>query len=172
MVVVYIVLGLIVVLLLVSFLMPSKYLVEKSAIIKKSAAEVMDKVGNLNFYSQWNPWQQTDPTTKATISGAPKTIGHKYSWEGKKIGIGSLTLASIDAKHIHFDLEFIKPWHSKAKDNWLFEEWGDGSECKVTWQNSGELPWPLARLLGPMINKQLNHQFEKGLNNLKEICEA
>ncbi len=171
MTVVYILLGIIAIILLISLLMPSRYYVEKSAIIKKTVAEVMDKVGNLNFYSQWNPWQMMDPTAKATITGVPKTPGHKYAWEGKKIGIGSLRVNSLDAKHIHFDLEFIKPWSSKAKDNWLFEEWGDG-ECKVTWQNSGDLPWPVARLMGPMINKQLHHQFEVGLGNLKKMCEG
>ena len=172
MTVVYILLGVIAVVLLISLLMPSRYNVEKATIIKRPVIDVMNKVGNLNFYSQWNPWQQMDPTTKSTITGTPKTTGHKYGWEGKKVGIGSLTLISADDKHIHFDLEFIKPWSSKAKDNWLFEEWGDGGECKVTWQNSGELPWPMARLMGPIINKQLNQQFETGLKNLKQLCES
>ena len=85
--------------------------------------------------------------------------------------MGSLKISRIDNKHIHFNLEFIKPWKSHAKDNWLFEEWGTG-ETKVTWQNSGDLPWPMARLMGPIINKNLNHQFELGLKNLKKICEA
>ena len=86
--------------------------------------------------------------------------------------MGSLTLLNADEKHIHFELEFFKPWKSKAKDNWLFEPWGDGSETKVTWQNSGELPWPMARLMGPMITKNLNFQFGNGLENLKKMCEA
>lgn len=170
--VVYILLGLIAVLLVTAALLPKNYNVEKSTIIKRTLTEVMDRVGNLNFYSQWNPWQQSDPTAKGTVTGNPKSPGHKYIWEGKKVGVGSLTLNSIDDKHIHFDLEFIKPWKSKAKDNWLFEYWGDGNETKVTWQNSGELPFPMARLMGPMINKQLNHQFETGLANLKKMCEG
>lgn len=171
MIVVYIIIGIIVVLLLISFAMPSKYMVEKTTIIKSPAERVMDYVANLNQYATWNPWQQMDPTAKRIISGAPKTPGHKYEWEGKKTGIGSLTLNSIDKKHINFDLEFIKPWKSKAKDNWLLEPWGDGNETKVTWQNNGELPWPMGRLMSPMINKNLNHQFEAGLNNLKKVCE-
>ena len=172
MIVVYIIVGLILLLLLISALMPKNYNIEKSVIIKRSAGDVMKKVGDLNSYSQWNPWQQMDPTAKATITGTPNTRGHKYAWDGKKTGIGSLTLNSLDSKHLHFDLEFIKPWKSKAKDNWLFESWGDGNECKVTWQNGGELPWPMARLMSPMINKNLNHQFEVGLSNLKKLCEG
>ena len=131
----------------------------------------MQKVGDLNFYSKWNPWQQTDKTATNTITGNAMTPGHRYAWSGKKVGEGSLTLLRADEKHIHFDLEFLKPWKSKAKDNWLFEGWGDG-ETKITWQNSGELPWPIARLMGPMLNKNLQHQFEKGLKNLKQMCEG
>src|SRR5687767_5693266 len=172
MIFIYIPLGLIILFLIIAALLPRNYNVEKSTVIKKSPGEVMNKVGDLNYYSKWNPWQQSDPTARNTISGTPKAPGHKYSWEGKKVGVGSLTINSIDNKHIHFDLEFLKPWKSKAKDNWLFEPWGDGSETKVTWQNSGNLPYPMARIMGPMINKNLNKQFEEGLGNLKKMCEG
>jgi len=171
MIVVYIFIGLIVTLLIIAALMPKIFNIEKSIVITKPVEEVMDKVSNLNYYSQWNPWQQSDPTTKKEITGTPKTPGHKYAWEGKKVGMGSLTLKKMDQKHIHFDLEFLKPWKSKANDNWLFEPWGNG-ETKVIWQNSGALPWPIARLMGPMLHKSLNKQFEQGLGNLKKMCEG
>lgn len=172
MIFIYILLLLIAALFIAALLLPKNYNVEKSTIIRKGIMDVMDKVGNLNFYSQWNPWQQSDPTTKGTVTGTAKSPGHKYAWEGKKVGVGALTLSGIDDKHIHFDLEFFKPWKSKAKDNWLFEPWGDGNETKVTWQNSGMLPFPIASLMGPMITKNLNHRFEAGLINLKKMCEG
>jgi hypothetical protein len=171
MIFVYIFAALIIIFLVVAALMPKTYNIEKTIVIKRTAGEVMKRIGNLNDYALWNPWQQADPTAKKTITGTPSTAGHKYAWEGKKTGVGSLTLSSLDEKHIHFDLEFLKPWKSKAKDNWLFEHWGDG-ETKVTWQNSGELPWPIARLMGPVINKNLTHQFGTGLDNLKRLCET
>lgn len=171
MIFVYIFAVLIIAFLVVAALMPKTYNIERTMVIKKNVPEVMNKIGNLNDYALWNPWQQSDPTAKKTITGSPNTPGHKYAWEGKKTGVGSLTLNSLDDKHIHFDLEFLKPWKSKARDNWLFEQWGDG-ETKVTWQNSGELPWPMARLMGPVITKNLAHQFGIGLNNLKKLCES
>ena len=131
----------------------------------------MNRIGNLNDYALWNPWAQMDPGASKTITGTPLQPGHKYAWQGKKVGVGSLTLLSIDDKHIHFDLEFLKPWKAKAKDNWLFEKWGDG-ETKLTWQNAGPLSWPIARLMGPLINKNLNKQFVDGLDNLKKLCEG
>lgn len=171
MIFVYIFVGLIVTLLLIAALMPKTYNVERSIIIQKTADRVKSYVSNFNEYAAWNPWQKMEPNAEKTISGTPGLAGHTYKWKGKKIGIGSLTLKSADDKHIHIDLEFLKPWKAKAKDNWLFEPWGDGSETKVTWQNSGDLPWPIARLMGPMINKNLYHQFGAGLDNLKKMCE-
>jgi hypothetical protein len=112
MIFVYIFAALIITLLVVAALMPKTYNVEKTIVIKRDVPEVMNKIGNLNDYSLWNPWQQSDPTAKKTITGTPNTAGHKYAWEGKKTGMGSLTLNSLDEKHIHFDLEFLKPWKS------------------------------------------------------------
>lgn len=171
MIFVYIFIGLVAVVLLISAFMPSRYNVEKSTVIHKPVRVVMDTVGDLNQYAAWNPWQQSDPAAIKKITGTPRTVGHRYEWRGKKVGEGSLTIIGIDDKHIHFNLEILKPWKSKARDNWLFEEWGNG-ETKITWQNSGNLPWPIARLMGPMINKNLNHQFQLGLNNLKKRVEG
>ena len=172
MIFVYIFVGLIVAILLIAALMPKTYNIERTVVIRKPASHVKKHVGDFNHYAAWNPWQQMEPGAAKTISGTALTPGHQYEWKGKKIGTGSLTLKEIDDKHIHIKLEFFRPWKAKAKDNWLFEPWGDGSETKVTWQNSGELPWPMARLMGPVINKNLNHQFGVGLENLKKMSES
>jgi hypothetical protein len=171
MIFIYIFAALIAIFLVIAAGMPKTYNIEKSVVISSNRSIVMNRVGNLNEYSLWNPWQQADPSAQKTITGTPNSPGHKYAWKGKKTGMGSLILTGLDEKHIHFDVEFLKPWKSKAKDNWLFEQWGTG-ETKVTWQNSGELPWPMARLMGPVINKNLSHQFGIGLDNLKKLCEG
>jgi len=170
MIFVFLFIGLVIAVLLLAAMMPSRYKVEKTAIINKPIGEVMNKVGDLNHYARWNPWQQMDPSSSKNVTGTPQTTDHKYSWHGKKVGEGSLTIKSIDDRHIHFDLEFLKPWKSHAKDNWSFENY-DNLATKVIWQNSGDLPWPMARLMGPIINRNLNHQFEKGLDNLKKMVE-
>lgn len=162
--------GLSALILLIAAFLPDRYNIERSAIILQPVRLVMDKVADLHYYAQWNPWQKTEPGSKAEITGTPKKPGHTYHWEGKKIGIGQLILRNLDDKHIHFALEFLKPWKAKASDNWLFEEWGN-DETKVTWQNNGNLPFPLGRLMGPMLVKRLHKQFEEGLKNLKQLCE-
>jgi ribosome-associated toxin RatA of RatAB toxin-antitoxin module len=156
---------------LIAAIMPSKYSIEKQIVINKPPADVFDKVADLNNYRDWNPWQKMEPNAKANISGTPKTVGHKFDWEGKKIGQGSLTIRSLTPhSKVDIDLEFVKPWKSKADDIWTFEDLKNGS-TKVTWNNHGPLTYPMARMMGPVINKNLNHQFEQGLKSLKEMCE-
>ena len=48
---------------------------------------------------------------------------------------------------------------------------GEAGETKVTWQNNGELPFPLARLMGPLLKKNLDKQFGEGLKNLKNYAK-
>jgi ribosome-associated toxin RatA of RatAB toxin-antitoxin module len=171
MIALYIIGGLVALFFIVPALMPGTYSVEKSTIINRPPAQVFDKVANLNHYRDWNPWQKMEPTAKSEITGTPATVGHKFYWEGKKIGEGSLTVKSFTApSDLILDLEFMKPWKSKALDVWRFEKQGE-SATKVRWKNSGPLAYPMARLMGPMVTKNLNQQFEQGLQSLKEMCE-
>ena len=170
MVFVYIIFCLVIGLLIIVAMLPDKYHVEHFTVIKRSIRDVMEKVSDLNYYAKWNPWQKMEKHGRYEITGTPKKPGHRYNWQGKTTGIGSLTLRDMDERHVHFDLEFISPWKAKAKDNWVFEEWGSG-ETKVTWQNNGNLPFPLARLMGPILKKTLDKQFGEGLKNLKNLCE-
>jgi hypothetical protein len=127
-------------------------------------------VADLNNYRDWNPWSKMEPDAKKQISGTPKTIGHRYSWQGKKIGEGQLTVRELNPnKSVTLDLEFFKPFKSKADDMWSFSE--SKGKTLVTWKNSGGLSYPMARLMGPAITKNLNQQFMDGLNNIKTMVE-
>jgi len=169
--IIYAFIGLILALLVIALFLPDEYHIEQTIIIKRPVAIVLDRVANLAYYAKWNPWQMKEGDSGSiTISGNPKTVGHKYAWKGRKIGEGSLTLKDIDESSVDFHLEFVKPWKSLAYDSWLFEEWGN-DETKVTWQNSGDLPYPFARLIGRSLVKTLNKQFKQGLENLKNLCE-
>ncbi len=170
MVILYVILGIIAFLLLMAVTLPGRYMIEKTIIIHRPAAEIYNKVANLNYYKEWNPWQKQDPDALATISGEPCHIGHKYHWNGKKVGEGHLTIRSTaHDKAVNFDLQFNKPWKTQAMDAWDFTETSNGT--RTVWRNTGELPFPIGRLLGPFLNKQLCKQFEAGLKSLKEVCE-
>jgi uncharacterized protein YndB with AHSA1/START domain len=166
---IYILLGLMALVVLLMAVMPKSYRVEKSIEINQPIEKVFNGVADLNNFHQWNPWQKMEKEAKHSIEGTPATVGHAYGWSGKKIGVGKLTVREIDAPFkVDFNLEFIRPWKSKANDGWFFEEMPNGG-TKATWHNSGDLPFGIARLMGPMISKGLNKQFEEGLQSLKQM---
>ncbi|RYY60212.1 MAG: hypothetical protein EOO05_10635, partial [Chitinophagaceae bacterium] len=70
-IILYIFAALIIGLLVGAAWMPKTFNIEKSIVIEKPVALVMDHVADLNFYSQWNPWQQVDKTAVKTITGNP-----------------------------------------------------------------------------------------------------
>lgn len=167
---IYFILGFILLLAILSYVLPNNYKVSKTVTMPFSTATVFNNVADLSKYHEWNPWQKEDPNAQHEVVGQAKTKGHKYSWNGKRVGIGSLTLKNVEEnKSIDFDLDFVKPFKSHADDGWLFEAITENS-CKVTWHNGGALAAGMPRLMGPMITKQLNKQFEVGLKNLEALC--
>ncbi len=171
MIVVYCLIAFVVFLLLIALVLPSSYTISKTITVGAKIEDCYEKIANLNNYKDWNPWAQIEPNAIGVISGSPNTIGHQYTWDGKKIGTGGLTIVKINQPFsLELELDFLKPFKSKAIDNWLFEQL-ENNQVKITWTNKGELKFPMARLIGPMINKNLNQQFEKGLQNIKVLCE-
>lgn len=83
---VFLFIGLVIAVLALAAVMPSRYNVKKTIVIDRPISEVMNKVGDLNYFASWNPWQQMDPSATKVITGTPQTISHKYSWHGKKLG--------------------------------------------------------------------------------------
>src|SRR5688500_5088098 len=98
--IIYVLVAIILILLVIALYLPNGYFIEKHAIIKRPCDVVMNKVADLHNYAQWSPWLKMDANSKSKITGTPKMPGHKYTWEGKRIGVGSLTLRDIDHKHV------------------------------------------------------------------------
>lgn len=172
MIVLFIIVAVIISLLLIALILPSSYSINKSITVKDTIEHCYIKIADLNHYRQWNPFAKMEPDAQFIISGTPNSIGHQYTWDGKKIGTGGLTIIKLNPfSDIELELEFLKPFKSKASDKWHFEQI-ENDQVKITWINNGELKFPMARLMGPMINKNLNKQFEKGLENIKNLCET
>lgn len=43
---------------------------------------------------------------------------------------------------------------------------------RITWRNEGNLPYPIGRYFGLGVEGMLGPQCEKGLANLKRVCES
>lgn len=162
--------GVILFLVLIAFLLPPAYHVERSIEINQPVEIVFEQVVDLNNYLQWNPWTERDPNVKNKINGEAAVPGMKWSWDGKKTGKGNLTLVEFKKNEfIRNRLVFEYPNQMEADDLWLFEE--KNGKTIVRWVNSGDLNFPIGRWFGLFMDKMMGKDFEKGLENLKNKCE-
>jgi hypothetical protein len=167
----YAVLGIVAVFLIVAAVLPGSYTVERSVEIAKQPAVVYDQISDYNVWLEWSPWPKTEPTAKQTVTGEPGTVGMTWSWEGEVVGVGSMTLAAVEeGRSIQSKLVFKEPMTSEADDYMILEPTENGT--KVTWRNTGELPYPVGRYFGLGVEGMLGPQFEEGLESLKTLCES
>lgn len=158
--------------LLVAAVLPSSYTLERSIEIARPPEVVFSQVTDYNTWLEWSPWPKMDPAAKQTVTGTPGTVGMNWSWEGDELGIGAMTIKALDPnRSLHSTLEFKEPMQSIADDYVDLEPTSDGG-TRVTWRNTGELPYPVGRLFGLTVESVLGPQYEDGLTSLKALCES
>lgn len=169
-------LGLIVLLVVVSFLLPGKVHVERSLVMKTNPETAFAQVNNLKNWGKWSPWHQLDPEMKITYAGPEAGAGASYSWisDHDQVGCGKLTIQeSQQNQFIRSAMEFDGMGTSYA--TYTFEPVAEGT--KVTWgmdSDSKEMPWTFyvpSKYFNLFMDDLLGKDFEKGLNNLKTVVE-
>jgi len=156
---------------IVLYFLPNQYSVSNSIEINQRPDIIYSQLYDFNKWGTWDPWMEADPEAKVTIEGTPGTPGHKMSWDGKKSGVGSMTIISSGVNQfVYSQLNFIKPFKAQAKDMIRLE--AEGGMTKVTWTNTGGLAFPFGRLFGLSVDKMLGADQRKGLDKLKKATEA
>ncbi|MDB4800484.1 SRPBCC family protein [bacterium] len=143
-----------------------KLSVSQSQIISAPLGRVYDEVRDFKSWPEWSPWLVAEPECPLTYSPS----GHAYSWNGEIIGSGSMTVSNEEKnKWIDYDLEFLKPWKSKAVVRMSFLEKAGGVE--VTWSMDSSLPFFLFWMKGMMVGL-IGMDYERGLKMLKDHVET
>ena len=163
--------GLIVLLLLIAYLLPSKYHVERSTYINADKLTIYDLTSHFQKWDLWAPWtNEIDSTAIFKLSWPDGKVGTKWIWEGKILKDGEMILTMlVPGELVAYDLSFQKgKYQSKGKI--VIETPGDSS--KVSWIDDGELGYnPFARYMGLFMGKMMNPDFDKGLAKLKTVAE-
>ncbi len=167
--------GLLVLLVAVAFVLPGKFHVERSLVIKAGAEPVYNQVNTLKNWEKWSPWHEMDTTMALTYEGPEAGNGAKYSWVSNEMGTGSLTIAdSKPSNYIRTAMDFGMMGISYAE--YTFEPVTEGT--KVTWameSDSKDMPWQWyvpSKYMNLFMDDMLGKDFEKGLNNLKTVVES
>lgn len=156
----------------VGFLLPSKYRVERSVVMRAKPEAVFNQLQTLKTWPEWTAWNvQRYPDMKTFFSGPEAGVGATYNWDGQSVGVGSLKLTAADPqKGIAYDLDFDSGQYLSKGEIKLEPS---GEQLKVTWSNEGDLGWnPVNRYFGLMMDRMMGPDFETGLNNLKQKLES
>jgi hypothetical protein len=129
-------------------------------------------VNNLQAMSAWSPFEKKDPNLKRTYSGPVEGVRAMYAWSGNsEVGEGRMKIERSDTPSlVELRLEFIKPFKATNKGIFTFEPTTDGT--RVTWAMEGHKNFMFKTVCLFMdSDKMVGGEFEKGLAELKEICE-
>jgi hypothetical protein len=163
--------ALLLLLVLVAYLLPSTYRVERTLVINAKPEAVFALVGDLRRWKDWGAWQERDPAMKMTYSEKTAVVGGWSAWESESEGNGKMTLTATDApKRVVYKLEF--PDMGTSSEGVLALTPAAGG-VQVVWTDAGGLGMnPLFRWFGLFIEKMIGPDFEKGLANMKKLAEA
>ena len=160
------------VLVVIGFLLPASYHVERSVTMRAKPEDIFHHLHTLKTWPEWTAWnQQRFPDMKAGFSGPAAGAGATYDWDGKDVGRGCITLTAADPKKgVEYDLNF-EDGAMLSKGSVTMAPAGD--DVKVTWINEGRLGSnPINRYFGLMMDRMMGPDFEKGLTNLKQKLEG
>ncbi len=157
---------------LIAFFLPSSKTLYRTITIDRSPEEIFELVTDFREYKKWNPWSAKEPEAKGELVGEPGKVGHKWIWEGEKIGKGYLVIKELEKdKSIRSDLVFTVPRKMRSEDIWKFEK-VEENRTRVTWGHYAILGYPFERYFGLRLEKMLGPDIEQGLKNLKKLCES
>lgn len=157
--------------LIIPLFLPSNFHVERSVIIEKPVDVVFQTATDMNQRAKWDPWIEMEPDAEMKIIMKPGIIGSGYSWHGKIIGEGKITIKKfVPNELIQSEIEFISPRSSKSDIIWKFKDTRKGT--KVTWAFEGVLSYPVEKWMGLFMERMMSAPFEKGLNNFKSLVES
>ncbi|MEM7572462.1 MAG: SRPBCC family protein [Bacteroidota bacterium] len=143
----------------------AKMHIERSADIAAAPERVFQILNDFHSWPSWSPWLIADP--EANINTAAD--GKSYAWEGPRTGAGNMQItAETTNEHLAMDLNFLKPWKSKAKVKFNIQATENGS--RVNWTMDSSLPIFLFWMKKSM-EAYVGSDYERGLSMLKNLAE-
>ena len=162
--------GLVLLLLLGSLLLPSQWRVERSLHIKAPPAEVFPYVNNLTRWPEWTAWHQAEPQPVTRYSGPEAGVGAMSEWQDAS-GQGEMTITvSVPDWGMTYNLSF-EHGEFTAHGEILLAPIADGTH--VTWRMRGEVGMnPVAKYFALLMDYRVGADFEQSLVNLKRKLET
>lgn len=160
--------------LFVGLFLPTKFRVERSAVIAQPCDSVFQYVKYLKNQETYSVWWKADPKMKKTYTGTDGQPGFISAWQSDNsdVGTGQQKIVALqEGRRIDTELKFIEPFESTNRA-YISTRAIDPQNTKISWSISGEMPYP-GNLMTLFIDMEetLGKDLEKGLKNLKRLLE-
>ena len=157
--------------LLIAAFLPKSAYVEESVVINAPQKMVFQEVNNYANWAYWSPFEQLDTTMVVTLEGPKSGAGAVMKWTSKGGDGIQKILESTPFSSIANELKLMAGDQNPARSDWKFEPVDKGT--RVSWNVSMEnLKYPIERYFGLLMPKMMKPVFQKGLTNLKVLCES
>jgi len=158
--------GVIVLLLIACYALPSATTVTRSAVINADADTIYPLIASSQEFQRFNPYCDVDPSLKIELFGPESGVGSGFAFNGKE-GKGTQTIIEADQNSqvkMLIDLGAM----GKPIQTFRLEDQGDGT--KVTWSTRADFGNnPVGRAFGLFLDKMLGKTYERGLANLANV---
>ena len=141
------------------------YHIARSISISAPLAKLADVLADFSQWPAWSPWLIIEPDTEVTYSDGQGIPGASYTWSGKLIGTGRMTLTVKTHSRLAMQVEFIEPDKSNATIE--FDIGQAAGHSILSWHMYGEPPCAM----NTTILNRASMDCERGLAMLKEYIE-
>ena len=164
--------------LILVFISPKEFIIEKSIIINKPISEVFDNIKYLKSHEEWNAWSKKDPSMKKVFTGIDGEKGFRSSWESdnEELGTAEQEIIGItEQKRFDTVIHFKKPFEANF-DSYLLTNSINENETNVVLGMHDSMTFPMT-VISFIVNdclgnrKKIELNMEESLQNLKKVLE-
>jgi len=157
-----------------SFFLKDRLLVERSISINKPPAAVFRLLNNFERYSEWSPWH--DQGMQYQRSGPDQGTGSVLSWQSVSRGDGSLEIVeSVPVKKITTRMEFVE--RGTVYSRFLLQPSATGTDLRWQYEvDLSEIENPFYRYTGRymalLMGKWIAEDYDRGLEKIRRLAES
>jgi uncharacterized protein YndB with AHSA1/START domain len=152
------------------YFLPSRFDVQRSAVINAPPDKVYDLIADPRNWKKWGAWNLRDPNMDVSYFGPPFGQGARWSWKSKSEGNGTMTFTRVEPdRRVEYSLA-LPDFGLKSGGAFAIEKTSAGT--RVTWSNAGDVgSHPLKHYFAFFMDRLVGPDFEQGLANLKALAE-
>ena len=160
-------------LIAISFFLPGSVHMVRQIEIAAPSAKIFNETNELKNWNDWSPWAKIDPNTKYTYS-QPTTAGEGayFNWTSndKNVGNGKQTILSVKTNELIRSRTDFEGMGTSTSDFKFVAK--DSTHTQVSWSFDMDLGLnPIMRFIGLKMESFVAPDYERGLANLKAVCE-